>query len=179
MELFSRLILKILKNRSNSLLRHSNSNIGKNLKFGDFCTFALYPKMKKFSVRENVVLRNYINILVADNAELLIENQVFMNNFCSVNCLEKIEIGENTLFGEGVKIYDHNHEYTPQKVEHQKFSTAPVKIGKNCWLGSNVTVLKGVTIGDHSIIGAGCTVHKNVEAGSVLVNQQTFKNINS
>lgn len=179
MELFSRLILKILKNRSYSLLQHPRSNIGKNLKFGDFCTFALYPKMKKLSLGENVTFRNYINILVADNAELIIDNQVFMNNYCSLNVLEKVEIGENTLFGEGVKIYDHNHEYSSQKVEAQKFKTAPVKIGKNCWLGSNVTVLKGVTIGDHVIIGAGSTVYKDIPAGSVLVNEQKLKNINT
>lgn len=94
-----------------------------------------------------------------------------MNNGCSVNCLEKIEIGENTLFGEGVKLYDHNHEYSSEKVERQKFKKAPIKIGKNCWLGSNVVVLKGVTIGDNSIVGANVTVYKDIPAHSVVVNK--------
>lgn len=111
--------------------------------------------------------------MVGNEAELHIAENVFMNNYCSINCLEKIEIGENTLFGEAVKLYDHNHQYSSEKVEHQEFTTSPIKIGKNCWLGSNVTVLKGVTIGDNCIIGANVLVHKNVASGSVLkLNQQ-------
>ena len=109
--------------------------------------------------------------MVGNNAELILENKFFMNNFCSINCLEKIEIGENTLFGEGVKLYDHNHEYSNEptfKVEHQKFKTSPIKIGKNCWLGSNVTILKGVTIGENTIIGAGCLIYKDVPANSII-----------
>ena len=95
-----------------------------------------------------------------------------MNNYCSINCLENIEIGENTLFGEGVKIYDHNHQYSSEKIEHQKFTTAPVKIGKNCWLGSNVIILKGVTIGDNVILGAGCVIYKDIPANSIVINKQ-------
>ena len=129
----------------------------KNIKFGDFCNFSFYPKS---------------NILVSNNALLKINDNVFMNNFCSINCLEKIEIGENTLFGEGVKIYDHNHQYSSEKIEHQEFNTAPIKIGKNCWLGSNVIILKGVTIGDNVILGAGCVVHKDIPSNSIVINKQ-------
>lgn len=91
-----------------------------------------------------------------------------MNNYCSINCLEKIEIGENTLFGESVKIYDHNHQYSSEKIEHQ----APIKIGKNCWFGSNVIILKGVTIGDNVILGAGCVIHKDIPSNSIVINKQ-------
>ena len=81
----------------------------KNIKFGDFCNFSFYPKSKVF-LEDNINLRNYCNILVGNDAILNISSNVFMNNYCSINCLENIEIGENTLFGEGVKIYDHNHQ---------------------------------------------------------------------
>ena len=49
---------------------------------------------------------------------------------------------------------------------------AAIVSGKNCWLGSNVIVLKGVTIGDNSIIGAGCVIHKDIPANSTVLNQQ-------
>ena len=105
---------------------------------------------------------------MGENATVILEENVFMNNYCSINALERIEIGENTLFGEGVKLYDHNHEYNEQIVEHHKFKSSPIKIGKNCWLGSNVTVLKDVTIGDNVIIGAGCVIYKDVAAGTIV-----------
>ncbi len=125
-------------------------------------------------IGNQVNLKNYISFVVAKNAKIILEDNVFMNNYCSVNALEQIRIGENTLFGEGVKLYDHNHEYSQSKVEHQKFSTEAINIGKNRWLGSNVTVLKGVTIGDNCVIGAGCLVHKDIPANSVLMNEQRF-----
>jgi acetyltransferase-like isoleucine patch superfamily enzyme len=117
-------------------------------------------------------IRNNCNFVVGKNAELIIENNVFLNNSCSINCLEKIIIGKNTLFGEGVKLYDHNHQYTPEKVERQKFNTSSIIIGKNCWLGSNVIILKGVKIGNNSIIGAGCIIHQDVPENSVIMNRQ-------
>lgn len=175
MALFSKLILKFLKSRNASTLKsHPNSEVGSNLKFGDFCNFSLYPSLKKLKLGNNISIRNYNNILVGNNAELILEDRVFMNNYCSINCLEKIEIGENTLFGEGVKLYDHNHQYSSEpnfKVEHQKFNTSPIKIGKNCWLGSNVIVLKGVTIGDNVIVGANCLIFKDIPSNSIIKNK--------
>ncbi len=176
MHFLSKIILKLLKKSSLKKLSSSpNSAIGGNIKIGDFCNFSFYPNAKKISIGSGFSIRNYCNILVSNDAELHIGNNVFMNNYCSINCLEKIEIGENTLFGEGVKLYDHNHQYSASpdfKVEHQKFNSAPIKIGKNCWLGSNVIVLKGVTIGDNVIIGAGCVIHKDIPANSMIINKQ-------
>lgn len=172
MDFFSKIFLKFLKNKNFSILRnHQNSEVGGQLRLGDFCNLVLYPGLKKLKFGNQINIRNYCNILVGDQAELQLGDRFFMNNYCSINCLEKIEIGENTLFGEGVKLYDHNHQYTSQpdfKVEHQKFNSAPIKIGKNCWLGSNVTVLKGVTIGDNCIIGAGCLIYQDVPEGKIV-----------
>lgn len=159
--------LEILKN-------HSQSSLD-NFKIGVSNHFTIYPKIKNLVLGRNTNFRNYIHIIVQNNAELIIGDRVFLNNFCSINCLEKIEIGDNTLFGENVKLYDHNHQYhnSPNfEISHSEFSTAPIKIGKNCWLGSNVVVLKGVTIGDNCIIGAGCVVYKDVPTNSTIINKQ-------
>jgi len=164
MHFLSKIILKLLKKSSLKKLSSSpNSTRGGNIKIGDFCNFSLYPNAKKISIGSVFSIRNYYNILVSNDAELHIGNNVFMNNYCSINCLEKIEIGENTLFGEGVKLYNHNRQYSTSpefRVEHQKFNTAPIKIGKNCWLGSNI------------IIGAGCVIHKDIPANSMIINKQ-------
>lgn len=162
------------KSQIKALKNHSKVSLG-SIKLGINDHFNISSEAKKVTLGSKLNFRNYIHILVDKKATLEIQNQVFMNNFCSVNCLEHIFIGENTLFGENVKLYDHNHVYTneaPFLVQHQDFTTAPIHIGKNCWLGSNVVVLKGVTIGDNSIIGAGCVVYKDIPANSLVVNRQ-------
>lgn len=123
------------------------------------------------TVLENVTMREFCNIVVESNANLHIGRNVFFNNFCSINCIDRIAIGDDTLIGEGVKIYDHNHQYVTQpnfEVAKDKFVSSPVIIGKNCWIGSNVTILKGVTIGDNVIIGAGCLIYKSIPDNHIV-----------
>lgn len=93
--------------------------------------------------------------------------------------MNKITIGEGTIFGENVKIYDHNHCYkdTSIPIKAQGYTSAPIRIGKHCWIASNVTILKGVTIGDNCVIGAGCMIHKDVPEGTVLLNRQNLANL--
>ena len=173
------LIEKLQRKKQRIILeKHPHVVVGSGLTLGTSNHFILYPNIKKLELGKNISFRNHIHIIVQNGGSLEINDNVFFNNYCSINCLEKISIGENTLFGENVKLYDHNHSYerneTKLVVNHSNFTTAPIVIGKNCWLGSNVIVLKGVTIGDHSIIGAGCVIHKDIPANSTVVNQQNL-----
>lgn len=165
---YVKLVLKI--NKIN-FLSNPNVKVGNNFKLGNYTTSLIHLK-STIVIGNKVDIRNFFNLIVGNNAKLNIKDNVFFNNNCSINCLDNIEIGENTLFGENVKLYDHNHRYNNDKVFHQEFSTAPIKIGKNCWLGSNVVVLKGVTIGDNTIIGAGCVIHKDIPSNTVIINKQ-------
>ncbi len=166
------------KKQRTILAKHPQVSVGNGLKLGSSNHFILYPKIKKFTLGKDISFRNYVHVIVQNGDSLEIKDNVFFNNHCSINRLESISIGENTLFGENVKLYDHNHSYarneTGLKVSHSEFATAPIVIGKNCWLGSNVVVLKGVTIGDNSIIGAGCVIHQNIPANSTLVIHQNL-----
>lgn len=149
--------------------------LAKKSKFGKGLIFKT-SLSSKIDLGENLDFRNYISIWVGKEAKLTLGKNVFINNYCSINCLQSVEIGENTLFGEGVRVYDHNHEYSFAEgnlnVSRKDFTYGDVKIGKNCWLGSNVVVLKGVTIGDNSIIGAGCVIYKDVPENTILINNQ-------
>ena len=120
-------------------------------------------------VGRNVICRNFENFHVS-SGKLILHDGVFVNNSCSFNCMERIEVGNGTMMGEGVRFYDHDHVYTAEKIEKWQWTTAPIKVGKDCWIGSNVTILKGVTIGDNTIIGAGCIVRKDIPANSVVYN---------
>ena len=120
-------------------------------------------------VGNNVFCRNFENFHVS-SGKLILHDGVFINNSCSFNCMERIEIGNGTMMGEGVRFYDHDHIYTAEKIEKWQWTTAPIRVGRDCWIGSNVTILKGVTIGDNTIIGAGCLIRKDVPASSVVYN---------
>ncbi|NIF05501.1 acyltransferase [Chryseobacterium sp. Tr-659] len=166
---------KINRKKQLFLLKKHPNVFFENIRLGVGNRFTLDKDVKKVSIGASADFRNYTCILVTKNATLEIGHHVFMNNFCSINCLEHIIIGNNTLFGENVKLYDHNHVYETSpvmKVYPSEFTKAPIKIGNNCWLGSNVTVLKGVTIGDNCIIGAGCTIYKDVPPNTQVINKQ-------
>ena len=120
-------------------------------------------------VGSNVICRNFENFHVS-SGKLILHDGVFINNSCSFNCIERIEIGAGTMMGEGVRFYDHDHIYTAEKIEKWQWTTAPIRVGRDCWIGSNVTILKGVTIGDNTIIGAGCLIRNDVPANSVVYN---------
>jgi len=155
-----------------------NVNVGRNFKLANYTTFLIHQN-SEVNIGNEVEIRNYFNLVIKSNSKIEIENNVFINNNCSINCLSSIFIGENTLLGENVKIYDHNHKYEAHKIFHKDFTTSPISIGKNCWLGSNVTILKGVKIGNNVIIGAGCIIYKNVPDNSIIINKQEYLNLSN
>ena len=122
-----------------------------------------------FIVGTNVICRNFENFHVS-SGKVILHDGVFINNSCSFNCMERIEIGAGTMMGEGVRFYDHDHIYTAETIEKWQWTTAPIRVGRDCWIGSNVTILKGVTIGDNTIIGAGCLIRNDIPSNSVVYN---------
>ncbi len=127
-----------------------------------------------FSYGKNVYVRKGFVVTIEESGYVQIGNNCFFNNNCSINCLEKISIGDDCIFGENVHIYDHNHIYIDQNIpiNSQGFKCREVKIGSNCWIGTNVVILRGVTVGDHCVIGAGCVVYKDIPSNSIVINQQ-------
>jgi acetyltransferase-like isoleucine patch superfamily enzyme len=76
-----------------------------------------------------------------------------------------ITIGDNVLIGSGVHIYVSTHKFSdPTKnIFHQGFEPSlGVVIESGCWVGANVIVLPGITIGENSVVGAGSIVTKDI-----------------
>lgn len=95
-----------------------------------------------------------------------IGKNVFINSGCRFQDQGGIVIGDGCLIGHNVVLATINHALEPQM--NRKNHYAPVHIGNNVWIGSNVTVLPGVTIGDWAVIAAGAVVTKDVEAYTVV-----------
>ncbi len=79
-----------------------------------------------------------------------------------------IYIGDCTMIGPNVTIDTAGHPILPElreKVQYQY--NIPIHIGKNCWIGANVCILPGVSIGDNTVIGAGSLVTKDIPANVV------------
>lgn len=78
---------------------------------------------------------------------------------CYIQGINKIYIGDNTIFAPGIKIISANHDKR-DFLKHDK-AIGPVRIGNNCWLGANSVILPGVELGNNVIVGAGSVVTKS------------------
>ena len=85
---------------------------------------------------------------------------VFINAGCQFQDQGGITIGDDTLIGHNVVLATLNHGFEPAR--RKDLLPAPIVIGRKVWIGSNATVLPGVTIGDRSIVAAGAVVNRDV-----------------
>lgn len=95
-----------------------------------------------------------------------IGSDVFINSGCHFQDQGGITIGDHSLIGHKVVLATINHDLNPNnnRINHY----APIHIGQHVWIGSNATVLPGVTIGDWAVIAAGAVVAKDVPAYTVV-----------
>lgn len=90
----------------------------------------------------------------------------YMNHECVIDCFDSISIGHHVVISERVVLRDSdNHVIKDVKgMELEKpVVTAPIVIGDHVWIGMNVVVLKGVTIGEGAVVAAGSVVNKDVQ----------------
>lgn len=108
--------------------------------------------------------------LTSDAGRIAIGGGALLNLDVMVAAVERIEIGAHCMLANGCLITDGNHRFDdPQRpVPWQGFSTkGPTILGDNVWLGANVVVTSGVTIGRRSVIGANSVVTESIPPFSV------------
>ena len=96
-------------------------------------------------------------------------NNVYANFNLTLVDDTDIFVGDNVMFGPNVIISTAGHPVDPPLREKVAQFNIPVRIGKNVWIGAGAIVLPGVTIGDHSVIGAGSVVTKDIPPNVVAV----------
>ena len=131
----------------------------------------------EISIGDSCAIRRYSTIFANAGSKIQIGKGVFFNHNCSVYSRQSILIEDNCIFGPNVCIYDHNHVFDFDGAKPNEYKTAAVHIKKNCWIGANAVVLKGVTIGESSVIGAGVVVRNNVPPHSLVTSNSECKRI--
>lgn len=105
---------------------------------------------------------------------LKIGNNCSLGMYNTINCCNRIEIGDNFLSGKNVTINDTSHGEFEQEqlklapVDRPLLSKGPITIGRNVWVGDNVVILGNVKIGDGAIVAAGSVVIKDVPSYSLV-----------
>jgi acetyltransferase-like isoleucine patch superfamily enzyme len=106
--------------------------------------------------------------------QLIIGNNVNIQQYCHIACINKILIGNNVLIASRVFITDHSHGETtnsdfsiPPNLR-QLFSKGAVFIGDNVWIGEGASILAGVTLGNNCIVGTNAVVTRSFPDNSVI-----------
>jgi len=165
--LFNKVILKIFKvNYGYNLIIHGrifirnkgNINIGDNVKINSGLNYN--PIGCETSTR----------FVVYEGGEISIGNNVGISNSILISRC-KIQIDDHVLIGNGCKFWDtnfHSLDIHERHVDDQSNTiSSPIIIKKNAFIGGCSIVLRGVTIGENSIIGAGSVVTKNVPENQI------------
>lgn len=97
---------------------------------------------------------------------ITIGKDVFINSGCHFQDQGGITIGDGALIGHNVVLATINHDLNPE--ENRKNHYAPITIGAHVWIGSNATILPGVTLGDWAVVAAGAVVTQDVPPRTVV-----------
>jgi len=124
----------------------------------------------RLEIGAQVLLEPGVWITAPDRARIRIGGGTFLNQGVMVAAFELVEIGEHCMLANGCLVTDADHRFDDpdRPVPWQGFtSKGPTRIGANVWLGANVVVTSGVTIGERCVIGANSVVTRDIPAFSV------------
>ena len=123
---------------------------------------------RKVSFGANVTLSDRARVQ-CKHGSIQIGSDCFIGVGAIIAARESITFGRDCQIAENVTIRDHDHKFwTGQSVAASGYTTAPIAIGNNVWIGAGACVLKGVTIGDNAVVAAGAVVAKDVLSDSLV-----------
>ena len=128
----------------------------------DIVPFNIFELGKRSVIEDYSVINNAVgNLLIGNNTRVGIGNTI----------IGPVTISDNVNIGQNVTIsgLNHNYEDPSKTISEQGVGTSPIKIENDVWIGANSVVLPGIQIGNHSIIGAGSVITKDVPSYSVAV----------
>lgn len=174
-------VLLFLKNPKGMLLGKgvtffniSKIQYGKFLRLGNHVYVSALCK-NGIQFGDNVSIGAFSRVIVSTSLneigdKISIGNNVGIGEFAYLGGAGSLEIGDECIIGQYLSCHPENHNYqdTTISIRHQGVTRKGIKIGENCWIGSKVTILDGVEIGNGSIIAAGSVVNKSFPENSVI-----------
>ena len=126
---------------------------------------------KAITLEDGVALdRGVVLLATHADARIVIRAQCYINRHTFIDASEAIEIGARCMVGPFCYLTDHDHAFSSSSAPADgPLTTAPTRLGERCWIGAHVTVLKGVTIGEGTVVGAGGVVTKSLPARVLAV----------
>lgn len=107
-------------------------------------------------------------IQVDEGAELRIGSNVYLNDNVHIVAHKSISIGNDTLFGPNVCVYDHDHFFSDDGVLPD-LVCSPVAIGSRCWIAANSVITRGTSITEKVLVGSGSIVTRPIKQPGVYV----------
>lgn len=128
---------------------------------------------KRLEIGKNISFRKRFQINISKNGKVIIGDNCFFNNDCSINAHNEIKIGNDNLFGENIKIYDHNHIFDDKKIDFKKnFKDKKILIGNHNWFGSNCVILSKAVIGSNNVFSANTCVNEKIDSDNIVKSKQ-------
>ena len=124
----------------------------------------LFAKLTDSEVNETLGLIPPFNTDCGKN--IRIGENVFINSGCNMQDQGGIYIGDDVLIGHNACLVTLNHDVNPDS--RADMFPQPIHIKNKAWIGSNATVLPGVTIGENSIVAAGAVVTRDVPDNTIV-----------
>lgn len=123
------------------------------------------------TLKEGVRCDRGVDIKVHGTGQTTIGKRTYIGPYACLSGYGNITIGDDCLVASHTSLYAHNYNFkrADQLIREQGYRHQGITIENNCWLGSGVRVLDGVTIGEGSIIGAGAVVAKDIPPNSIAV----------
>jgi acetyltransferase-like isoleucine patch superfamily enzyme len=110
------------------------------------------------------------NAIRCHEGNLRIGDKVVFGAKNTINCYLDIEIGSDCIFADWIYVCDFDHKYDDltTTIKKQGIVKSPVKIGRDCWIGEKSTILRGVTVGEGSIIASHALVNRDMPPLSII-----------
>ena len=122
----------------------------------------------QLTLHGDVILYEGVGVRITEGAKLSIGDHTYINRSASIDCTQEITIGDYCAISDNVQILDSDfHTITYDGKTSSK--SYPIHVGNHVWIGRSAIILKGVTIGDGAIIGAGSIVTKSIPSRCLAV----------